>query len=255
MPKYKSLLGAKLRGGTRSAGAVKKTKTAGSMKSAGSLKSAGSISSGGSISAGSVDAYDNNIDKVMRFIESDPMLLLDLLELMDSRAFNLVKEISKQHIGEGSDHHPRYVGELEKKNDLFGPHKDIAHNARDMNHLIQALHTELKSNKSGGGLWKSVKNNISKGVKHASRVIRNLPKLQNIQNKSNFYIKKIKPIAKSIDQFTSIVAPGEIPQISGFVDKADKMVNSKTASQAIKVQKTIDDALKPKQKKEEMIEE
>ncbi len=253
MPKYKSLLGVKTtRGGTKSGGT---TKSAGAVKSGGAVKSAGSISSGGSISAGSVDSYDNNIDKVMRFIESDPMLLLDLLELMDSRSFSLFKEISNQRIGKKSAHHPQYIGELEKKNDLYGPHKDIANNARDMNHLISGLHTELQSNPKGGGLFKSIKNNIKTASKFVSNKVRQLPKIDKIQKKTNMFLNKVSPIIKGVDEFTSLVSP-EIPQLSPFVRKAQQLVNNKIVNQASKVQHTIDDALKPKdKKKDEIVEE
>ncbi len=244
MPKYKSLLSGatlKKRGGSKSAGSTSAGSTSGGSTSAGSTSggsTSGGSKSGGMLSAGMLN-FDSDFEKILSEIEKNPKMLLHILEIMNETGFHLIKEIARQHMGKKSHHHPKYVEKLKKNDDLFLPNKDIANNAKNLNHLVEALSSELLNNPYGGGLFKS----IWHGMKSAknwvnNNIIKKLPKVSDIQKDANVVLSKIRPITQGIDDITRVLAP-ELPTINGYVDSAAKLVNNPVVSQIDKVQTDV----------------
>ncbi len=239
MPRYKSLLGSKS-AGSKSAG----SKSSGGSKSGGS-KSGGSKSGGmvvaghitaGHITAGSVE-FDK-IDQVMEQIKKNPEMLLHLLEMMGTKGIILLKEIARQRIGSKSKHHPQYVEPYKKSHQLYAPNKDIAHNARDIQHLIDALQAELKSQPSGGGLFSSIFNGIKDAGKWVNRnIIHKIPKISDMQKIAKKVLSIAKPIISGIDEIGPMVG---IPvNLSPYVDKANDFINSDLINKASDLQGKI----------------
>lgn len=246
MPKYKSLLS----GVTRKAGSVKSKKAKKAGTTSGGVITAGTTS-GGSKSAGIITAgvivgggekYDENLNKFMDMIKKKPKLLLHTLEAMDPRAFHILKEVSNQRIGNKSIHYPQIAGALDKKHELYLPHQDIANNAKSMNHLIQAVHSELKNNPSGGGLFSSIWDGIKSGASYVGKIIKKIPKIADIKSDLNWIVDKVRPITDGIDKVTSVVAP-EIPKLSPFVDQASSIINNPVVDTISGVQDDIDKAI------------
>ncbi len=247
MPKYKSLLSGKPKkggsksGGSTSGGSKSAGSTSGGVMSAGLvLKKKGGVLSAGILSAGSAEKYEATLNKFMNMIEKNPMIMLDLLEHMDTRCFHILKEIAHQSIGNKSPNHPQYVEKLKKSDDLYHPFKDIANNARSLNHLIQALKAELSQNPSGGGLFKSIWKGIKKSANWVNNnVIKKIPSIDKIQSGANNVINKIRPIVKGIDEIGQDILGPEMPQLTNFVDRAKEFVNNETINKASRVQKDI----------------
>ncbi len=243
MPRYKSLLGSKKTnsktGGSKTGGSKSGGSKSGGSKSGGS-KSAGVVSagavSGGYITAGGLE-FDK-IDGVMEKVKQNPKMMLHLLEMMGPKAIIMLKEIAKQRVGPKSGHHPQYVEQYDKKHELFAPNKDIAHNARDVNHLMEALQSELKSKPSGGGLFSSIWHGVKDAGKWVNRnIIKKIPKISDVQKLAKKVLSIARPIINGIDEIGPMV--GMPVNLSPYLDKASDFIDSDLVNKASDLQGKI----------------
>lgn len=181
---------------------------------------------GGSITAGGIRDH-NHFDEVhtMFFdkMEEDPEMLVHLLELMPESVFHLLQEISRQHVGGVDKYHMRMAEELDKSHELHAPLHDIAHNAKNMRHLIDALKKELHMEPTGGGLFKSIKRGFKRAMKFTNRnIIQKVPDIKKVQKKLNKIAHQIEPVVRTIDKVSGMYGA---PQLSPFFNKAKDLIN------------------------------
>lgn len=220
MPKYKSLLKAK----------AKKPRT----QKAGSV-TAGSVSAG-SISAGAIkndDHFDEVHGKVFDQIEKNPELLVHMLELLPESAFHLIQEVSRQHMGNVDKYHVKIVEKMDKSHDLHAPHSDIANNAKNMKHLIDALKAELHMEPSGGGLFKSISRGFRKAAKFTNKAIKKV-NLGKIQHSLQKVAHQVAPIIKVVD--ATVGHHLGLPKLAPYFDKGVSALNNPRLNKAIQVQ-------------------
>jgi len=159
------------------------------------------------------------------FHHTEPANIIHALELSDSpsKTFHYIKEVARQAIGEKSKYHPKYTNVLKKNHELFAPMRDIARNAKNMSHLIDAVKGEINDGQhKGGSVWSSIGHSFKSAGNFIADTADDVYKgAQTAEKTVAKGLKIVKPIAQVVDTVGELSGMGSIG-LSSYVDDVSK---------------------------------